>query len=302
MTAHQSVIRLIANPASGHGRGLRALAAARAAFASIGAEEVRLTAEPGDEARLVREALDDGVDTLAVLGGDGTWSKAAAAIAAAGARCRLAPLAAGTGNDFVKTAGLPAHDYAHMARLAAGSGARAIDMVRVDSGADGRWCLNVVGFGFDAAVMAYLEGVTWLTGDAAYLYAALRQLLGFRGTEARVRAGDADGGWSTTLMITVGNGRRFGGSFIICPEARLDDGQLDVVTIGNASSGRRLALLAAAMRGKHVEEPEVRTWRAAEVRLEFRAPPLYEVDGELHRAPGAEVALRAVPDAVRLVA
>ena len=297
------VIRLLANPAAGRGRGFRALPAARAAFAAVGVEDVRLTAGPGDEARLVREALDDGCTTLAVLGGDGTWSKAAAALASAGAgACRLAPLAAGSGNDFVKSAGLPARDYARMAALAVGAGARRIDLGRLRSGGQERLFLNVAGFGFDAAVLAYMERVTWLGGDALYLYAALRQLFGFRGAEARVRMAGADAGWATRLLIAVGNGRHFGGSFAICPDARLDDGLLDVVLVGDMGAARRLAVFGAATRGRHVEAPEATAWRAPAVTLEFRAPPLYDADGELHRAPGAEVALDVVPGALTLVA
>lgn len=299
------MIRLIANPASGRGRGLRALPAARAAMAAVGVEDVRLTNGPGDEARLVREALDDGCTTLAVLGGDGTWSKVAAALVgagAAGAACRLAPLAAGSGNDFVKSTGLPASDYGQMAALAVGSGTHRIDLGRVRSAGAERHFLNVAGFGFDAAVLAYMEGVGWLKGDAVYFYAALRQLFGFHGCDARVRVGDADTGWTHQLLIAVGNGRHFGGSFAICPGALLDDGRLDVVAVGDAGAVRRLALFGAATRGRHLGAPEVRAWRAPAVRIEFRAPPLYEADGELHRASGAELELDVVPGAVALVA
>jgi diacylglycerol kinase family enzyme len=185
-----------------------------------------------------------------------------------------------------------------MARLAVSGGSRWIDMARVDE----RAFLNVAGFGFDAAVLAYMETVTWLQGEALYLYAALRQLFGYRGTEVRVRAGAADSGVRTHLMVVVANGRRFGSSFLIAPRAELDDGQLDVVAIGNvAGAGRRLALFAAAMKGQHTAEPEVSEWRAARVELSFREPPVFEADGELHRAARREVVVECVPRAVRLV-
>ena len=105
-------IRIIANPASGRGRGGRALPAVRAAFARHGVSDMALTAAPGDEAVLARRAIDDGVETIVALGGDGTWSKVGRAIIESGADCRLALLSAGTGNDLAKSIGTPARDAA----------------------------------------------------------------------------------------------------------------------------------------------------------------------------------------------
>ena len=80
---------VIANPASGHGRGSRLIPRVRAAFALVGISDLRETERSGDEVRLVNAALDAGADTIAVLGGDGTWSKCAAALASSRADARL---------------------------------------------------------------------------------------------------------------------------------------------------------------------------------------------------------------------
>lgn len=133
---------LIANPAAGHGRGTKLLPRVTQAFASQGVTDVRLTTAPGDETRQVRTALDDGCDIIVVLGGDGTWSKAAAELARLGSPARLALLAAGTGNDFIKNLREPARDPEAMARLVAGpNDERRIDMAAVDD----QLFLNVAG-------------------------------------------------------------------------------------------------------------------------------------------------------------
>jgi diacylglycerol kinase (ATP) len=292
---------LLANPASGSGRGARALPAATRALQAIGDVVIESTAASGDEARLVARALDAGHDTIAVLGGDGTWSKAARALVTLGGDARLALLAAGTGNDLARSVGAPARDYVAMARLIASGGARRIDAARVDE----HVYVNIAGFGFDAAVLDAMRHVRWLRGAPSYAVAAVRELFGYRGFEARVALDGTsvdDGAAHRWLGLFLANGAHFGGGFRIAPDAALDDGLLDVVTLDEASAWRRVRLLAAATRGAHVALPEVRTRRARVVTLGFTVPPLYEADGELHRAGAAEVHVRTIPGALRIVA
>ncbi|MGH7622313.1 MAG: diacylglycerol/lipid kinase family protein, partial [Gemmatimonadaceae bacterium] len=170
-------VTVIVNPASGRGRGSRLLPDIRKTFAAVGVTDVRLTERPGDEKRLAALALEAGATTIVACGGDGTWSNAANAILEAGSGCRLALLAAGTGNDFAKTVGAPARDLAATARLAVEGPDMLVDVGRIES----RYFLNVTGFGFDIAVLDDLENIPLLTGDLLYLGAALRQLFRFRG-------------------------------------------------------------------------------------------------------------------------
>src|SRR5688572_10510982 len=132
---------VIVNPASGRGSGARALPAIRGAFSAVGVSEVRLTSVKGDEATQTRRALEEGFDTIVACGGDGTWGNVGNAIIAAGAgrQARLGLLATGTGNDFAKTVGAPARDFAATARLAVDGVDTAVDVGRVG----GRYFLNV---------------------------------------------------------------------------------------------------------------------------------------------------------------
>ena len=293
---------LIANPAAGRGRTPRVLPAVRAAFADLVGDRVRFTGSPGDEARLAREALDAGCDTLVVLGGDGTWSKVAGALVSAGSRCTLVPVAGGTGNDFPKTLDLPAGDAPAMARLAAEGLSRDIDVGVVE----GRVFINSAGFSFDVAALQVAAETPWLGGTALYAYAALNLLFRYRGVRATIAepaiGGDTSPREQHLLALVVANGARFGGSFVIAPEARQDDGRLDLVCIADAGPMRRVKLLDAVARGAHTRGfPEVRTAASERVVLRFAGAPLYQADGELLLAARPEVELHCRPAALRVV-
>jgi len=234
------------------------------------------------------------VDTIVAVGGDGTWSKVADALVAARADAAWAIVAAGTGNDFAKTLGVPARDVAATARLAAERGAeRRIDVLRIDRE---RHVLNVAGIGFDAAVAERVERAL-LPRAAAYVAGSLAELFRFRGFVV----GEEGVAGRHLLMLALANGRHFGGTFEIAPGARLDDGMMDVVSIGDASPAGRLRLFAAAFAGRHVGMPGVEVRRVAALTLRFAAPPLLEVDGDLHRARAPEVEVSCLPGALRVV-
>jgi diacylglycerol kinase (ATP) len=291
-------ITVIVNPASGRGRGSRLLPDIRKTFAAVGVTDVQLTERPGDESRLTALALHNGATTIVACGGDGTWSNAANAILSSGADCRLALLAAGTGNDFAKTVGAPAGDLAATARLVADGSEMMVDVGRIEE----RYFLNVAGFGFDIAVLDDLENIPLLTGDLLYLSAALRQLFKFRGMPIDITTASVARGPRAHLMLIVANGRNFGGMFQIAPDARINDGKLDAISILDAPPLTRISMLAGAPSGRHVRNPLVLSEQASMFTLKFGAPPDYETDGEYNTAKSSTIEISCVPGALRVVA
>jgi diacylglycerol kinase (ATP) len=288
-------VRVLYNPASGRGRGERAIVGIRAAFARCGFTDVRGTTRAGDEARLVNEAVGDGVDTIVVAGGDGTWSNCAVPLAKAGSPARMALLAAGTGNDFAKNLGLDPRDPRVLAERLADGGVRerAVDMGRVDD----TWFLNVAGFGFDVAVLHASMKWKRLKGPAVYVISALQGILAFPGVPISV-----DGTPERSHLLAVfSNGKHFGGSFHIAPGARVDDGELDAVLIRDVASLARLPLLARAIIGRHLSSAHVDHRRTARTVLTFRETPWFEADGELRRANRPTVEVASVPGALRVM-
>jgi diacylglycerol kinase family enzyme len=168
---------------------------------------------------------------------------------------------------------------------------------RIDVGeVDDRIFINSVGFAFDAAVLRAMVGRTWPPGAALYLRCALEQIFRFRGVDVAV-----GGAMRRHLLLVIANGARFGGSFLIAPTADLSDGLLDIIAVLDASPLRRARLFAAALRGAHIDLAEVEQTRAASVSLTFREPPSFQLDGDLYVATRADLVVRCIPAALRVV-
>lgn len=286
-------IIVIVNPTSGIGRGARVLAGLRPLFARRGITAVHLTERAGDTERLARAAVEEGADAIVALGGDGTWSQTASTIARLRAPTRLALLAAGTGNDFVRTLELPARDAQATLDLIDAGKFRPIDM-----GVAGEtYFLNSVGFGFDAHVVRQMSRPPWIPAKALYTWVASRELFRYPG----VRVGIDGGPRETALALVVANGKRFGALFWIAPSASLEDGQLDLVHIADAPIVRRVKLLTDVARGAHARDPLTTTARNQSFTLSFDQPPWFQADGELVHASSSELAVSALPRAVNLV-
>jgi len=234
-----------------------------------------------------------GARVLAVVGGDGSVSHAARGLVETNSKTPLAIFSAGTGNDFAKSIGAPVHDVPAMVARIAQRHTRAVDVGYVDDVP----FVNAAGFGFDVEVLERMRTPGLLRGTAAYVNTALGALIGYRGFRARLR----DDAEREQLMLVFANGRYFGGAFHIAPAASLDNGLLDVVSIGNASPFRRLALFAKVFKGTHLAEREVLHHRVERYRVSFEAPPAFEADGELHRARRAQVEVSVRPGALQVV-
>jgi diacylglycerol kinase (ATP) len=295
---------IIANPASGGGRGAKLLPSVRAAFAASGVTDVRVTERSGDEATLTTAAIRDGASTIVVLGGDGTWGRCAGAVieANAGSRVRLALLSAGTGNDFAKNLGAPDKDPAAMARLIADPNrAKTVDAGSLIAGDKTFYFLNCVGFGFDVDVLQHVKKGGALAGNAVYIAASLKRILGYEGFAYTLGGGRSEPS-KLGMLLVVMNGANFGGAFRIAPNARVDDGYLDLIEIGTMFWMRRIALFFRAMSGTHVYHSLVRARRGVHFELSLTGADACDLDGELVPLPAKQVAVRCVPGALRVVA
>jgi diacylglycerol kinase (ATP) len=304
---------VILNPAAGRRRGRRLLAAYRSLLETeLRDVTIAATTRPGEERDLAERAAGEGYDVVVAVGGDGTWSNVADRLVASGRDdLALGILPSGTGNDFGRNFGYDPRSPAAAVRVLAEGHTRAVDVGRVESlsapdhepeAFETRHFLNVVGFGFDIAVIDASAQARFLKGELLYKITALQQLFRFEGFGCRLEPGGAEAREGRHLMITVSNGRYFGGGFPIAPAATVTDGLLHSCRFEDASPLARLRLFNLAERGRHVRSDRVEILGDAGFRLTFDAPPRFEVDGDVRRAAEETVELRVLPKALRVVA
>ncbi len=290
---------VLVNPAAGRGRRAGRLRDYVSLLQRhLGEVEPVYTKRAGDEVGLLDRAIAGGAERIVAVGGDGTWSVAADRIVRSGRRdVILGLLPAGTGNDFGKSLGIRHERIDEVVRAIADRATTTIDVGRVA----GRHFLNVVGLGFDIAVIDDAARTPLLRGDLLYRFCALRQLFRFPGTRVTLAADGETPMPLDVLMLTISNANYFGGSFHIAPRASLSDGRLDAVAIRDAGPLTRARLFSIVSKGTHEGLDHVVMRQASSFTVDTGGPLRYEVDGEVVDSVSPLV-IEAVPNALRVCA
>jgi len=217
---------------------------------------VRVTWEVGDAHRMAREARADGVDVVVAGGGDGTLNEVVHGLLEGGDEeggdpgCAVGLVPLGTANDFATACGLPESPLDAL-RLVTSSPPCSIDVGRVND----RYFLNIATGGLGAEITSETsEDLKSLLGRLAYLLTGLTRFQDLRPVQGRLRAEGFE--WEGSfLALAVGNGRRAGGGMDLFPEARLDDGRLQVLLVPELPVQRRVTTLTAFLqRGRRAVE------------------------------------------------
>ncbi|MFE9580318.1 diacylglycerol kinase [Nocardia sp. NPDC006044] len=305
-------VTVVTNRHAGLGAGQAAATAALARLRERGVEVAEVQAPSAAETvRLVRDSIERGnSDAVVCIGGDGLINVTLDAVARTGVPLGLVP--AGTGNDLARELGVPTEDPVAAADIVVGGRARTIDLGRIEPSAPESapmWFVTVTGTGFDARVTLRANAMRWPKGRLRYTVAALAEISSRLTVPYRVEltgavtAGLTNPGTDAELelnavMVAVGNTRTYGGGMLICPDAVLDDGLLDLTVVGALSRAEMLRLLPALSAGKRQNHPGVRQYRAAEITLTAPGAPA-TADGE--PAGALPITIRAVPGALTVL-
>jgi YegS/Rv2252/BmrU family lipid kinase len=232
------------------------------------------------------------VDSIAVVGGDGTLNEVVQAYVDSEGRPlkgpALALVPAGTGSDFQKTLGIGSHVDDAVERLL-GSERRPIDLGILELTAhDGarvvRAFLNITSFGLGGLTDRIVnQGPKWLGGKPAFYFGAVRALVAYRNAPVRVRVDGNVFVEAPIVNVAIANGRYFGGGMLVAPDADPSDGAFDVISMAEMDKLATLALTGSIYRGAHLSRPGVTAARGAVVEAEPLVPGadvLIDMDGE----------------------
>ncbi|MBW3570923.1 MAG: diacylglycerol kinase family lipid kinase [Gemmatimonadetes bacterium] len=292
---------VVLNPAAGRGAAVRVrgtiereMARAGAAFAIVE------TARRGHAAQLAEAAALDGWPAVVAVGGDGTVHEVVNGLMRAANGGQSVPLGivgVGSGNDFARLVGVP-EDPAWAVRRMTEAEPRAVDVGRVGD----EWFTNGVGIGLDARVAIQVDRRRRFRGLATYLHALAAVLRVFRPPHMTVEVDGQRVADGPMTLVTVGNGGRHGGGFWICPDARIDDGVLDVCACEGLGTLGILRFLPRVMRGTHTGASCVRMLRGTRVRVTSPDPLPVHADGEIIAEDARELNVELHPGRLRVLA
>ena len=239
--------------------------------------DVRVTWEAGDSSLFATEAAKEGIETVIAGGGDGTVNEVLNGLAnVEGNASALGVIPLGTANDFARSAGIPLQLEAAL-RVAVET-----DPVTVDVGRSGdRAFMNVATGGFGTEVTVNTDPkLKRMLGGAAYFITGLGRFSELEPVEVRLSGPDLE--WEgRILVLAVGNARQAGGGHILCPEAVLDDGLLDVGILPDVPEDQQAKAIGALMtKGLQAVKEAAIYWRVPWLEVEAPTGLYVNLDGE----------------------
>lgn len=273
-------IGLIINPSSGRGKGAARGQLVLQTLAERGQEFVNLSGNTMDEANAnARHAINDSsIEGLIVVGGDGIAHLGVNIACDTG--ISLGIIAAGTGNDLARSIGLPEGDviagtHAVLDKL---DSPRRVDAIKASSSTGDFWFFGTASAGFDALCNQRANQMSWPKGQRRYDIAMVLELAKFKPIHYEATI-DGEHRSFDAMLCAVANGPAFGGGMLIAPDAKVDDGYLDLFIVHGMSRLELLKVFPKVYTGGHVTHPAVEFVRAKSVKLSSGNMPVYS-DGE----------------------
>jgi diacylglycerol kinase (ATP) len=305
---------VIVNPKSASGSTRDKWAGAAADLrVHFGPFAVAVTTAPGDAIAIAQREANAGRKFIIACGGDGTINEVVNGIMDSGEDVELGILPSGTGGDLRRSLNVPQGHREAAVALRDGVTKR-IDIGRVmfhdHNGKEvSRYFVNVSSAGLAAEVIKRVKSqkmfdwlpIESLRGKANFAASTLQEIVNLEGTTLRVKFDDGEDHQLRTIAFCVANARYFGGGMMIAPDAKLNDGLLDVVNISDLTTMRIVMKARALYNGTLGSLSEVKMTTARRVEISAaneKEEILIETDGEL---PGKLPATyEIIPNALRV--
>lgn len=273
------MFHFIYNPVAGKGKSARFRQELGQLLRATGTEhafhETHHPREAIGIARKLTRGKGEGCLDIVAMGGDGTLNEVLNGLDDPG-RVRLGIVPSGSGNDFATAAGIP-DDPQGALDVLLNSEAKYTDYL-VCGDVRG---INAIGTGIDVDILRRYGRMKLLKGSAAYLASLVMSLFSYRPYSFREIT--AEGERSHNAFIAcAGNGRHIGGGIPICPEAKVDDGLMDIVIVDDISRLKIPAAFIKLLKRKILEHPSTSFRRGSRLRLASDSPMPIQIDGEIY--------------------
>jgi len=273
------------NPTASFGKGRDVGPAVVQTLRALG-HDVTSLQEPDFEqlTAVARRAIAGRPDAFIVVGGDGMVNLGTNLLA--GTKVPLGIVPSGTGNDMARGLGIPHENVegaiaalvASLERPAWPIDAGRVDFLDDDGEPAQRWFACVLSAGFDAIVNERANNMEHPKGPSRYLIALALELIKLKPIPYRIVM-DGQELVTTGALISVANNISIGGGMKVTPEAKVDDGLLDVFVVQALSRFAFLRIFPRVFKGEHVSDPRVSIHRAKKIRIESPGVVAY-ADGE----------------------
>jgi len=264
------------------------------------------TVYPTHAIELARQCAEEGYELIIAIGGDGTVHEIINGLMEfpAERRPHLGIVPMGSGNDFAYNIGMQRQPEQALRQVLEGKPHKVDVALMSDNLGRREYWNNTLGIGFDGTVAIRTRTIPVVRGFFMYL-AAVLQTITLNHEAPRLQVETDQESWDDNkLMLALCNGPREGGGFFVAPDARVDDGWLDYVTIGKVSRLMMLRLIPEVMKGTHTRFPQVSTGKFRKMKIQSDRPLHIHADGEILAGFGTnlhQLTLEVVPGAIEFI-
>ena len=280
---------LVYNPWAGHGYGERTLPEVQDYLAQIQFPyELALTKAPGHARELVTKADLTNYSAIIAAGGDGTLFEVINGFYSNTSRKQLpiGVLPVGTGNAFIRDMDLHHQDWKSALDIIAAGKTKKCDVGRFKTEGQTWYYLNILGLGLVADIGATALKLKAL-GNISYTLGSLYHILKLKPFQVRLEI-DGEVIERENVFVEVSN-TRYTANFLMAPDARTDDGKLDVTLLGPKGRIGLLRSFPKILTGEHIHMKEVETFQAKHISISSNIPKVLTPDGELMGSTPVEI-------------
>jgi YegS/Rv2252/BmrU family lipid kinase len=275
----------IFNPAANKGRAEKKLKWLSEGLKKYGCDTViQMTTLPKEASRFASIAKAR-VEVIIACGGDGTLNEVIQPLA--GSETIVGCLPFGSANDFLKNFTLEIDPQRHLSSLFK-SLIKKVDLGKVtyntNNTSQSRYFLNSFGLGFSGRIAKVAGELTWAKGDLSYLMALMKVASDFEAQRLSCRLHTPEGIIEIdedVYMLSVGNGKTEAGKFKIAPNAKIDDGLLDVCLLKNISRKELPKWIGKYYKGTQIKESEVIYAQVSKLEIDLPKTEVLHLDGEV---------------------